>query len=294
MHTSACRLGLVLLVISGAARVSSGKDVAVGDGWDSTEGVPEWVAAPPQVPSAFRFVEASQSDGLALASGFSAEYAQRQMAREIVRRLRPLLAEDADSILGAVPARPTRLRKAYHLTPPASGDMSPGAQTYTVWAMWEVPSTAILERVPADERQAARDALALAEPADLPAWAKVKSPPAWTSKPPSTDEQISVALHFPADREDVARAQAITLGPERVASAITDRFRDLLGPEAAWEVGWMSATWRRCEARAYATGWSRATAWELWKVPVARILAAVPEARRAAAKVLLTPPPPAK
>ena len=288
-------LVVVLVLALATARTGAGKETPAADGWDSTEGAPAWVETLPASPDAIRVVGGAQSNLLDLADGFHAGYVKRQVGNAILWRLRPVLGEGADAVLGALPEQPTLVRKAYHLTSARRGDNFPGAACYTVWALWEVPAAPVLDRVPEGKRDEARRALASAEPAGTPAWAKADAPPSWVAKPPPTDGHLSVVLAFQPDRVDVARAEAAALGPSRVASDVMVRLRTLLGPEEAWRVGDAAATWRRCVARAFATGDDeRVRAWEHWVVPLDRILAAVPEARRKAARGILAPPPPPK
>lgn len=286
---------VMLVLVMAAARTGAAKEVPAGEGWDSTEGAPAWVEALPASADAIGVAIGAQSNLLDLADGFHAAYVKRQVGNAIAWRLRPVLGEGADAVLAGLPEKPALVRKAYHLTHARRGDTSPGAATYTVWALWEVPAAPVLERVPEAKRDEARSALARAEPVGLPAWEKVDAPPSWVAAPPATDGQLSVVLTFQPDRIDVARAEAAALGPTRIASDVMVRLRTLLGPEGAWKVGDAAATWRRCVSRAFATGGGeRVQAWQHWTVPIDRVLAAVPEARREAARAILAPPPPPK
>ena len=100
-----------------------------------------------------------------------------------------------------------------------------------------------------------------------------------------------VVLQFTADRADVAKAQALTLAPGRLAWESMEPLRGLLDGPDAWRVGAVAASWRRCTARAVVTGPRETTAWVRFEVPVARIVAAAPEAKREAIRAAFAPKP---
>lgn len=288
---SVVAIGVVFLAV---AAVASAKEVGPAGEWASKEGAPAWVTVPPAKADAIRVVIASQSNGLELADHADAGYVKRQVAAEVAWRLRGLLAEDADAVRALPWPQPTPVQKAYHLTPPARGETFPGAQTYTVWTLFEVPSALGLDAIPAAKREAARAALALAEPADTPAWEEMKAPPAWSSDAVVGVDTIPVVLQFSANRADVAKAELITLAAGRVAWKIVEPLRDVLGSEAAAHVGSVAATWRTCKARAVVANRGETTAWALFEVPLARIVAAAPEAKRDAVRAIFAPKPPPK
>jgi|GEM_PF-6355170 len=285
---TAVLLGLALCCATG---VATAKEVAPGEVWVSKEGAPAWVTAPPAKADAIRVVIASQSNLLELADHADAGYVKRQVAAEIAWRLRGALAEEADAILALHWPPATLVQKGYHLTPPARGETYPGAQTYTVWTLFEVPSAPVLESIPVPKREAARAVLALAEPIDAPAWEGLKTPPAWNSQDIEGTDRIPVVLWFSANREDVAKAELITLAAVHLAGKIVKPLRDLLGGPSAWDVGTAAATWRRCTARAVVTGRGETTAWARYEVPLARIVAAAPEAKRDAVRAIFGPKP---
>jgi len=278
----------------GAVGPATAKEVGPAGEWASKEGAPAWVTAPPAKADAIRVVIANQSNGLELADHADAGYVKRQVAAEVAWKLRGLLAEDADAVRALPWPQPTPVQKAYHLTPPARGETFPGAQTYTVWTLFEVPSALGLDAIPAAKREAARAALALAEPADTPAWEEMKAPPAWSSDAVVGTDRIPVVLRFSANRADVAKAELITLASVHVASKIVDPLRPLIGATEAWNVGTVAATWRRCTARALVASRGETTAWARFEVPLARIVATAPEAKRDAVRAIFAPKPPPK
>ncbi len=286
--SSAVGIGLVFLA---ALAVASGKEVGPAEAWASKEGAPSWVTAPPLKADAVRVVIAAQSNGLELADHPDPGYVKRQAQAEIAWRLRGLLGEGADALLTQPIAQPTFVQKAYHLDPPPRGATYPGAATYTVWTLFEVPAAPVLESLPAAKRESASAALALAEPSDTPAWTEMATPPAWNSQAAEGTDVIPVVLWFSANRPDVAKAQLITLASGHLAGKIVEPLRDLLGGEGAWKVGNAGASWRRCTARALVTGRGETTAWARFEVPVARILAAAPEAKREAVRAIFAPKP---
>ena len=238
-----------------------------------------------------RGVVAAQSDQLALTMPPGGKDAQwlTAITSSIAWRLRPALGESADGVFDLVLSTPPTTRRAYHLTPPRRGEMYPGAQTATNWTLWEIPIAGVLALLPPDRRDAARKALAVAEPDGMPAWASVRATPAWAAAVPATADLWTVTVEESADRADVARAQSVALSEERVAWSIVEPLRALLGGKDAWEVGHRAATWRRCTHRASSTTGDRPPAWARFEIPMARILAAVPAAQRDAARAILVP-----
>ena len=286
-------LAIGLLVL---APPTAAKDVPApkADAWDSTEGPPAWIDAAAPSAAVVRGVVAAQSDGLALAmppGGVSPQWLSRSISSSIAWRLRPVLGEGADALLDLVLPTPPATRRAYHLTPARREDHYPGAQTYTVWILWEIPATAIVERISADRRDEAVKALSTAEPKGTPAWEEVPTAPAWAAATPATANTWTVTVVESADRADVARAQSAALSEERVAWSMAEPLRALLGPEVSWDTGRRAATWRRLTSRASSTTGERPSAWARFEVPMARILAAVPEAHRDAARKILVPSP---
>lgn len=292
MRLAALRTAVLLgWVLTGAAGVATAKEVGPAEAWASKEGAPSWVTVPPLKADAVRVVIAGQSDGLALADHLDPGYVKRQVQAEIAWRLRGLLAEGADAWLTLPMAQPTFVQKAYHLDPAPRGATYPGAATYTVWTLFEVPATPVLESIPAAKREEARAALALAEPSDTPAWTGLTTPPAWNSQAVEGTDVIPVVLWFASNRAEVAKAQLTTLAAGHLAGKIVEPLRELLGGQGAWNVGTAAATWRRCTARALVTTRGETTAWARFEVPLARILAAAPEAKREAVRAIFTPKP---
>lgn len=280
--------------LTSATRIVAAKEVGAPDPWASKEGAPEWVTAPPAKADAIRVVIAAQSNGLELADHLAPAYVKQQTQAEIAWRLRGLLGEAADALLTLPIAQPTFVRKAYHLDPPPRGATFPGAATYTAWTLFEVPATPILESLPAEKREEARAALALAEPSDTPAWTEMTTPPAWSSQAVEGTDAIPVVLRFSANRADVAKAQLIVLASAHVFGKIVEPLRAPLGLDDAWSVGSAATTWRRCTARAVVTGRGETTAWARFEVPLSRIVAAAPEAKREAVRAAFAPKPPPK
>ncbi len=279
------------LGVFGAIGPAMAKEAGPAGEWASKDGAPAWVTAPPARADAIRVVIGSQSNLLELADHADAGYVKRQVAGEAAWRLRGLLAEEADAILALPWPQPTLVQKGYHLTPAGPGETFPGAATYTVWTLFEVPAAVVLESLPAAKRESARAALALVEPSDTPAWEELKAAPPWSAKPVVAADAHPVVLRFSANRADVAKAQLSTLAALHVASKIVAPLRAPLGGTEAWNVGSVAATWRRCTARAVVTTRGETTAWALFEVPVARIVAAAPEAKRDAVRAIFGPKP---
>lgn len=285
---------LFALVLTGATGVAAAKEVGAPDPWASKEGAPAWVTAPPAKPDAIRVVIAAQSNGLELADHLAPAYVKQQTQAEIAWRLRGLLGEAADALRTLPIAQPTFVQRAYHLDPPPRGATYPGAATYTVWTLFEVPAAPVLESLPAEKREEARAALALAEPSDTPAWTEMTTPPAWNAQAPVGADVIPVVISFSAKRADVAKAQLTALGSSHVFGKLVESLRGPLGLDDAWSIGTVAATWRRCTARAVVTGRGESTAWARFEVPLARIVAAAPEAKREAVRAAFAPKPPPK
>ncbi|MCC7139825.1 MAG: hypothetical protein IT460_15485 [Planctomycetes bacterium] len=255
---------LLLATVLGA---TAGPAVAGDEGppsseaWVSKDGPPPWTDGAGD--GVVRGVVASQSNQLSLAVPHSDEWVLTSVRGALAWRLRGVLGDGADVLLELPFAAAPTLRRAFHKTPPAVGDRSLGAQ-------------AALER---------------AEPADAPAWTAMSEPPEWAERAGVARETWVFALEVSAEREDVAKAQATTLAAERVAWSIADPLRRTLGADVAWDVGRRAASWRRATARGTARSEGRPTTWTRFEVPVARILAAVPEEKRDAARDALSPKP---
>lgn len=283
---------LLLATVLGA---TAGPAVAGDEGppsseaWVSKDGPPPWTDGAGD--GVVRGVVASQSNQLSLAVPHSDAWVLTSIRGALAWRLRGVLGDGADVLLELPFAAAPTLRRAFHKTPPAVGDRSLGAQVCTVWTLWEVPLAAVLERVPEAKRADAQAALERAEPADAPAWTATSEPPEWAERAGVARETWVFALEVSAEREDVAKAQATTLAAERVAWSIAEPLRRTLGADVAWEVGRRAASWRRAIARGTARSEGRPTTWTRFEVPVARILAAVPEEKRDAARDALSPKP---
>jgi hypothetical protein len=288
-------LHLALWFLALAPLAVAGEGASPGDGaWESTKGPPAWVGSPAAAEDTVRGVFASQSNLLRLTAppqGYDPAWLAQVVLRSIVWRLRPVLAEDADVLFDVVFETPVTTRRAYHLTPARAGDASPGAQTYTAWTLWEVPLAPVLEKIPEVRREAARKALRPAELDGSPAWSEIDRAPSWAAGAAATAETWTAAFDVSADRADVARAQADALSESRVAWSVAAALRKLLGPKASWDVGHRAGTWRRLTHRASSGGGDRPQAWMRFEIPMARLLAAVPEDRREEARKTLLEQP---
>ena len=181
MRRGSLGAGVLLgIVLTGATGVATAKEVGPPAVWTSKEGAPAWVTAPPAKADAIRVVVAAQSNVLELADHLDPGYVRRQVQAEIAWRLRALLSADADLVL-SVPLQPTFVQKAYHLDPPPRGATFPGAQTYTVWTLFEVPLEPAVQWLPAERRAAARAWLVPGTPGDAPPWEESKAAPLWSA-----------------------------------------------------------------------------------------------------------------
>ena len=283
---------LAAVVFAGVAcggEVPSGPRSVTKDGWEEWLGAPAWVAAPPLHEGFAPFVVAGQSNMLNLAHRADPKYVP-DFRLEVAERLRPVLGADADAVVAKIDAKPTSVRKGFYLQLPKRGENWPGAQTYTAYELWEMPIAPVAAAVPEASREAASRALQRAEPEGIPAWESGKSAPGWVDAPTASEGFATVLIGQDCDRADVARINAMAIGPRWMADRITRALEGVVGRSAAFEAGRHAETWRVLRARAVVAKGPDHVAWTLWDVSLERVVETLPEANRAAARRALETP----
>jgi hypothetical protein len=289
-------VGIATLAAFGFARDSVAKDPAPKNDWDSTYGGPAWVETPPAAAGMIRVVDTTHVDALSNAAQVDPAHVLDRVRDTIVWRLRPLLADEADTLFDVALPAPTLVKKAYDELPDYGGPPldNPGPTSFLVWMLWEVPAAPVLEKVPAAKRAEAERLLASAEPADTPAWMTLAQSQVWSPAHPVGPGAFPAAFSFSASMEATARAMAIGLARAQIVTQIVERLRGVLEPSDVARVAERAATWARCTARSAYSGVHSSYASVWWDVPIERIVAFVPEAKREAARAALLKPKPAK
>jgi hypothetical protein len=258
--------------------------------WEEVAVAPDWLEAPPSREGYVRVANVGQSNLRRLANS-AASYPQKEAFRKVVaaecraecaRRLRPVLGRDADAVTERAVTDPTLARRASRLEVLDAEQI--GGQTYTVWALWDVPLAPLLAAVPEAQRAAAATALARSEFADVP-WHEGPVP-AWVAKPEVRPGHAAVLV---AEREkSVAWAKARLSSFNRVGVRLMDALAPVLGSrEAATPIALEGARWRIPRARTVRSEGGEGIAWAAWDAPLAPMLDRIPEADREKARAAL-------
>ena len=296
-------LGLVVVAgtaCGGEAPTPSGPRSITKDGWEEWIGGPAWATTPPRHEGYAPLVVAAQSDLLDLifppsnrkSPGTETPKLDPESAATLVRRLRPVLGLDADAAVekGAAPAELRRKGYAYEPPPPGQDPPAPGAQTYTGYQLWEVPVDAILAAVPAAQREAAGKALARLDPETTPAWESPSAAPAWAAAPPPREGFVTVLVTEGADRADLARVNAMRIGPDRAWTSLGSAITTATGRKDSYDVARAAFTWATVRARASFPAGRNTRCVTLWDVPIERVLEKIPEDARARVRRALEAP----
>jgi hypothetical protein len=286
----ACALGATFAgPACGGEAPSPGPRSVTKDGWEEWTGAPAWAVAPPARQGFASFVVAAQSNLLPLAAPRNPADDAPAVLRLAARRLRPVLGADAEEATWSA-AAPVLARKGLYLELPRRGEHRPGGQTYTAYRLWDLPLDALLKSLPEGKREAAARALAAFEPEDAPAWETAKAAPSWAGAPPARAGFATVVVRETSDRADVARVNAVAIGPGRMGGRLAAAITLLVDRLTISDVAAVAHGWATLRARAVDTGGADPVAWTLWDVPLERVLLAVPEAQRpAVAKALDAP-----